>query len=178
MHPKDIVRHLHSTLRQSDPKRNEPFQQSLPRPTTCVVQSEELYKLDLLLQKEFPTIYELIGGIEGLLMCADKGDARLSSIIRSRESFYDNLVGSAYLYLEAAAVTEANFGNEYVTEELPKEFMRWGFQDVLMCITDTYRDILTDELETVLQKQNNEVTVACIMQTPIKGVYYIQIDPY
>lgn len=147
------------------------------RPTTCVVQSEELYKLNLLLQEEFPTIYELIGGIEGLLMCADKGDARLSSIIRSRESFYDNLVRSAYQYLEAAADTEANFGNEYVTNELEKEFMRWGFQDVLMNITDTYHGILTDELGTVLQKQNNEVTVVGIMQTPIKGVYYVQIDP-
>ena len=60
------------------------------RPTTCVVQSEELYKLNLLLQEEFPTIYELIGGIEGLLMCVDKGSRRLSQVIHDRAAFYDS----------------------------------------------------------------------------------------
>ena len=147
------------------------------KPTTCVVQSEELYKLNLLLQEEFPTIYELIGGIEGLLMCVDKGDKRLSSVVNDREVFYDNLVRSAYRHLEIAAETEANFGNEYVTGELEKEFMRWGFDDVMLKVTDAYRGILTDELESVLRKQNNEVTVVCIMQAPLRAVYYIQIDP-
>lgn len=129
------------------------------------------------MQSEFPTIYELIGGIEGLLMCVDKGNERLSSIINSRENFYDALISSSYHYLSEAAQTESNFGNEFVLEELDKEFMRWGFNDVMLQVTDVYRELLTDDLSPVLQKQNNEVTVVCIMQAPLKGVYFIQIDP-
>lgn len=177
MHPKDIVKHVHTALRQATPKRNEPVQK-LVRPTTCVIRSEELYKLNSLMQSEFPTIYELIGGIEGLLMCVDKGSRRLSEIINNRASFYDSFVGEAYTLLDEIATAESEWsGNDYLIEELNKEFMSWGFSDAMLRATDEYMDLLTDELSPVLQKQNNEVTVVCIMQAPLKGVYFIQIDP-
>lgn len=177
MHPKDIVKHIHSTLRQASPKRDGRVQ-TLAKPTTCVIQSEELYKLNLLLQSEFPTIYELIGGIEGLLMCVDKGSRRLSEIIDNRASFYDSFVGETYTLLDEIATTECEWsGNDYIIEELNKEFMSWGFSDAMLRATDEYMDLLSDELSPVLQKQNNEVTVVCIMQSPLRGVYYIQIDP-
>jgi hypothetical protein len=148
------------------------------RPTTCVVQSEELYNLNLLLQEEFPTIYELIGGIEGLLMCVDKGSRRLSQVIHDRAAFYDSLVGETYTLLDEIAECEVQHtGNDYVSDELNKEFMSWGFSNAMLKATEAYMSILNDELKPVLQKQNDEVTVVCIMQAPLRGVYYIQIDP-
>ena len=174
MHPKDIVKHIHTTLRQADTKRYVP----ITKPVTCVIQSEELYRLNLLLQSEFPTIYELIGGIEGLLMCADKGSKRLSEIINNRVSFYDSFAGETYTLLDDIASSECEMsGNDYVADELNKEFMSWGFSDVMMRATDEYMNLLNDELSPVLRKQNNNVTVASIMQSPLRGVYFIQIDP-
>lgn len=179
MHPKDIQRYLHTALEQANTKRNGFIKhKTITRPTTCAVQSEELYKLNLLLQEQFPTIYELIGGIEGLLMCADKGSRRLSEITNDREKFYDSLTGEAYHTLDAIAEAEClNSGNDIISAELNKEFLSWEFNTALLKITDVYRRILTDDMRPVLQKQTDEVTVAWIMESPIRGVYFFQIDP-
>lgn len=148
------------------------------RPTTCVVQSEELYKLNLLLQEEFPTIYELIGGIEGLLMCVDKGSRRLSQVMKDEAAFYDSLVGEAYTLLDEIAECEVQYtGKDYVSEEFNKEFMSWGFSDALLKATEAYMSILNDEMSPIFQRRNNEFTVVCIAQSPLKGVYYVQLDP-
>lgn len=178
MHPKDIQRYIHTTARQANTNTNERNQyKTIIKPTTCAIQSEELYKLNQILREDFPTIYELIGGIEGLLMCVDKGSRRLSELVNDREKFYDSLTGESYQLLEEIATTEHLNGNDVIAEDLDKEFISFGFAETLLKIADAYRNVLNDEMRPVLQKQSGEVTVVCVMQSPLKGVYFVQIDP-
>lgn len=142
-----------------------------------MVQSEELYRLNTLLQSEFPVIYDLIGGIEGLLMCADKGSRRMPELFNDREAFYDSLSGETYNLLSEVAETEVHWsGNQYLSEGLDKEFTSWDFTQALLMATDQYMSILTDELRPVLQKRGHRVTVSHISQSPLRAVYYVQIE--
>lgn len=174
MHPKDIQRHVHATLRQADNTGDE--YSTINRPKTCVVQSHELHQLNLLLKCEFPTIYELIGGVEGLLMCADKGDHRIMDICNDREKLHDSLTGECYNVLDSVAQTESfHYSNYMLPSELDKEFVSWGFTDTLLKLTNIYKQILTDDMSSVLQNEKN-IMIINIVQSPIQGVYYIQFQ--
>ena len=140
------------------------------------MESQELYKLNEVLKSEFPTIYELIGGVEGLLMCADKGDYRIMDICDNREKLYDNLTGECYNVLDAVAETESiHSNNDMLPMEMDKEFMSWGFTDTLLKLSDIYKQILTDNMAAVLQREKN-ITIINITESPLRGVYYIQFD--
>jgi hypothetical protein len=179
MHPKDIQRHVHTTLRQANNKRNESSRlQTINRPKTCVVESQELYELNQVLMSEFPTIYELIGGVEGLLMCADKGECEntLLDVCNSREKLYDNLIAECYSVLDTVAETESlHSSNDMLPAELDKEFMSWGFAETLLKLAGIYKQLLTDNMAHVLQNEKRIIVIS-IMESPLKGVYYIQFD--
>lgn len=141
------------------------------------MRSEELHLLNELLQRDFPVIYDLIGGIEGLLMCADKGGRRIVDIVNDRELFYESLSGETYNLLSEIAETETHWsGNGFLTEGLDKEFTSWDFTQALLMATDQYMSILKDELRPVLQKREHRVTVTHIAQSPLRAVYYVQIE--
>lgn len=140
------------------------------------MESQELYKLNLVLQSQFPTIYDLIGGVEGLLMCTDKGDSKILDICHDREKLYDCLTGNTYDVLDAIADTESTYyGNDTIPTELDNEFVSWGFTDTLLKLSSVYKQILTDNMSAVLQSERN-IVIINIMESPLKGVYYIQFD--
>lgn len=149
------------------------------RPTTCAVHSEELVRLDQTIKQEFPVINELIGGVTGLLMCADMGSLRLNQIVDSRSAFYDNLAEGSYTVMDAIADSDAmQNGNYELPSSLDGEFMSWGFYNFLLQVTDAYRGLLLDEMASTMQKYKNQsIAVVCITPAPVKGVYLIQLDP-
>lgn len=144
------------------------------------MESQELYKLNEVLKSEFPTIYDLIGGVGGLLMCVNNGDFRIMDVCNDRQVMYDHLAKEAYDVLELAAETEGQYTSSFYSDvmlpiELDREFLSWGFSETLLKLTMEYRQILTDNMAPVLRNEK-DVTIINIMESPLKGVYYIQFD--
>lgn len=130
------------------------------------------------MQERYPAIYDMIGGIEGLLMCADKGHGKLQDIVKDRSVMYDSFTGEAYSVLDSIAETESyHSGYQYLSDEVNKEFMSWGFSDVLLKATDVYYSLLNHELNAALKGRYSDSKVTMITQTPIRGVYYVRISP-
>lgn len=141
-----------------------------------MVRSKDLHNLDLLLKSEFPTIYELIGGAEGLLMCADNGDNKIVEISEDREKLHDRLANECYAVLDGAAQNESfHYNNYMLPSELDREYLSWGFTDTLLKLTDIYRQIITDDMSDVLKNEKN-IVIVNIVRSPIREVYYVQFS--
>ncbi len=146
----------------------------LYQPKICIIKSEELSNLNDSLQTNFPVVYDLLGGIEGLLMCADKGEISASNICRTDEILYDHLSTEAYNVLETVAETETGMtGNEFVYDQATSEYISWGFTETLLQATKVYGEILRECLRSLMD-QHNEINITMLTRTPIRSVYMIQ----
>jgi len=178
--PEDF-RHIQDYLR-SLPSHNtqsvQPINQSnLNRPKTAVVSSPELYGIDQHMQKEFPAVYDLLGGVEGLLMCADAGEKTpISQMCVSDCELYDHLSNEAFNVLDQEAYIESVCsGADIIYENAAKEYISWEFTEIVLKATRAYGELLRDCLAG-LANVENEVRVTMFTKTPIKGVYLIRFS--
>ena len=186
LNPED-VRHIQDYLRSLPNHKTQsvqPINQSnLSRPKTAVVSSPELYEIDEIMQKEFPTVYDLLGGVEGLLMCADTDETTpISQMCISDAELYDHLSSKAFDALDKEFFMESESGedsdapvSQIIYENAAKEYISWEFTETILKATRAYGELLRDCLAG-LANVKNDVRVTMLTKTPIKGVYLIRFS--
>lgn len=175
MHTKNINGHLHPANEQI---RSDVYQsishKLLNRSKTCVIESEELTRLDALLQTEFPTVYDLLGGIEGLLMCLSRSGEPITYVCKTEESIHEQLSVESLSALDAVVESETEFsGNEFIYDNATKEYISWGFTETVIQAAKAYREILVECLSGIMNTPNT-IHITMLTKSPITNVYFIQ----
>lgn len=145
--------------------------------TTCVVRSDELSRLDELLQKQFPLIYDLLGGVEGLFSAIAGSDIPANEYSNCTEQTYEELSKAAYGVIEDVVTDQGDFTeNGFVVNDIETEFVSWHFNDYLVEASVLYRNILHDLL-CGFNSKSNDVMVNQLMKSPVAHTYYIVLMP-
>lgn len=139
-----------------------------------MIESEELTRLDGLLQTEFPTVYDLLGGIEGLLMCLNRSGEPITHVCKTHESTHEQLSVESLDVLNAVVESETEFtGNEFIYDNATKEYISWGFAETVIQAAKAYREIVVECLSGIMNVPNTiQITMLC--KSPIANVYFIQ----
>jgi len=178
LNPED-VRHIQDYLR-SLPNHQTPIpqpidQNNLRRPKTAVVASPELYDLDKELQCNFPNVYDLIGGVEGLLMCVDNAENEsITQACVNDNALYDKLSSEVFNAIDQGAELESELsGSSLVYDAITTEYVSWEFTEAIIKATRAYGEILRNCL-AVFAGRPTTLRVIMLTKTPLKGVYLIR----
>lgn len=134
-------------------------------------------RLGELLQSNFPLIYDLLGGVEGLLNCIAGSEVPANEYSKDTEQTYEQLSTCTYTVLEDIIEGQGNFTSDgFIVGDAETEFISWEFNYYLAAIADVYQQLLF-ELLSSLHKQQRDVSINRVTPTRLKNTYYIEFTP-
>lgn len=142
-----------------------------------MIESDEVARLGELLQSNFPLIYDLLGGVEGLMNCIAGSEVSANEYSKDTEQTYEQLSTSTYTVLEDIIEGQGNFTSDgFIVGDVETEFISWEFNDYLAAISDVYQQLLF-ELLSGLDKQQKDVFIHRFTPARLKNTYYIEFTP-
>ena len=169
MHQANHQRHLHPLFK--------PTTVTVDKPVVCVIHSEEVAKLGEVLQSDFPLIYDILGGVEGLMNCITYSEVPANEYSKDTEQTYEELSTSTYTVIEDIIEGHGNFTSDgFIIGDVETEFISWAFYDYLAAAASVYQKLLF-ELLCSLRKQQKDVSISRVTPTRLKNIYYIEFTP-
>lgn len=167
-------RHIHPAFKHRTTQTNAA---AVDKPVVCLIESDEVARLGEVLQSDFPLIYDLLGGVEGLMNCIAGSEVPANEYSKDTEQTYEQLSTSTYTVLEDIIEGQGNFtSNGFVVGDVETEFISWEFNDYLARLSAVYQQLLF-ELLCSLHKQQSDVSINRVTPTRLKNTYYIEFTP-
>jgi hypothetical protein len=142
-----------------------------------VIHSEEVARLGEVLQSDFPLIYDLLGGVEGLMNCIAGSEMPANEYSKDTEQTYEQLSTSAYTVIEDMIEGHGNFTSDgFIVGDVETEFISWEFNDYLAAVAGVYQQLLFELLRS-LHQQQSDVSINRVTPTRLKNTYYIEFTP-
>lgn len=142
-----------------------------------MIHSEEVARLGEVLESDFPLIYNLLGGVEGLMNCIAGSEMPANEYSKDTEQTYEQLSTAVYIVLEEITEGRGDFtADGFIVGDFENEFISWAFNDYLTAVAGVYQRLLFKLLSS-LHQQQSDVSINRVTPTRLKNTYYIEFTP-